>query len=62
MSPQAIFYSRIMRVVVLAFFIGFLLLNGTNWVNLLFSAVCAIFLLVTLWQLWTTFKRDGGLP
>lgn len=62
MSPQAIFFSRIMRSVVLAFFIGFLLLTGSSWVNYLFAAVCAVFLAVTLWQLWATYKRDGGLP
>lgn len=62
MSPQMIFFSRIMRSVVLVFFIGFLLFTASHWVNYLFAAVCAIFLVVTLWQLWATYKRDGGLP
>lgn len=60
MSPQTIFYSRIMRSVVLAFFIVFLLMNGSNWVNLLFAAVCALFLAVTLWQLWTSHQQGNG--
>lgn len=62
MSPQAIFFSRIMRIVVLAFFTIFLLMTGDSWVNYLFSVVCVIFLLVTAWQLWATYKRDGGMP
>lgn len=59
MSPQMVFYSRIMRSVVLAFFIGFLLITASNWVNYLFAAMCGLFLAVTVFQLWTTHQRDN---
>ncbi|QNH95977.1 hypothetical protein [Corynebacterium anserum] len=62
MSPQTIFFSRIMRIVVLLFFTIYLLMSANSWVNYLFSAVCILFLLTTVWQLWATYKRDGGLP
>ena len=59
MSPQMVFYSRIMRSVVLAFFIGFLLITASSWVSYLFAAVCGLFLAVTVFQLWTTHQRDS---
>lgn len=58
MSPQLIFYSRLMRAVVLVFFIGFLLVTGSTWVNWLFAAVCAVLLAATVWQIWSTMKDD----
>lgn len=61
MTPQTIFFSRVMRSVVLAFFIVFLLLTASSWVNYLFAATCAVFLGITLYQLWTTHQRERRL-
>lgn len=57
MSPRMILFSCLMRSVVLIFFIIFLLLSSSGWVSYLFAGVCAVFLAVTLWQLWTSREQ-----
>ena len=57
MSPQMLQASRLMRVVVLLVFVGIMVWQGST-VSYLFGAVCAFFLLVTSWQLWSSWK--GG--
>lgn len=57
MSPQMLQASRLMRVVVLLVFIGIMVWQGST-VSYLFAAVCAFFLIVTAWQLWSAWK--GG--
>lgn len=47
--------SRVMRLVVLLVFIGWLL-SDVDTIRGIFAGVCAVFVGLTLWQLWTTYK------
>ena len=51
MSPEMLKYSRIMRIVVLLFFIGYLLWKGTG-LTYFFAAFCVLFRAATCYQLW----------
>jgi len=55
MSPELLKYSRIMRIVVLSFFIGYLLWKGTT-LTYVFAAFCVLFLAGTCFQLWQASK------
>ncbi|RAV33594.1 hypothetical protein CHEID_04845 [Corynebacterium heidelbergense] len=55
MDPQLVEASRWMRLVVLVVFIGWLL-SDPHGVRILFAAVCGVFLVLTVFQLWSTHQ------
>lgn len=56
MNPQVMFWSRVIRLLILLV-MAIWLLSGGNGLNYLFAAVCAILMAVTGYQIWASHQR-----